>query len=55
MMSTAVGASMGLVMVLIYVLVLGISIYSFILWLKLARRGIRALDLYLEEKSKHNF
>ncbi len=53
-MSTA-GAGMGLVMVLIYLVFLGIGIYSFILWLKLARRGIRALDLYIEEKSKHTF
>ena len=36
----------------IYVPVLGASIYGFILFVKLARRGIQALDLYIVEKSK---
>ena len=36
----------------IYVPVLGASIYGFILFVKLARRGIKALDIYLEEKSQ---
>lgn len=36
----------------IYVPVLGASIYGFILFVKFARRGIKALDIYLEEKSQ---
>ena len=36
----------------IYMPVLGASIYGFILFVKLARRGIKALDIYLEEKSQ---
>ena len=36
----------------IYVPLLGASIYAFILFIKLARRGIKALDIYLEEKSQ---
>ena len=36
----------------IYVPVLGASIYGFILFVKPARRGIKALDIYLEEKSQ---
>lgn len=31
----------------------GIGIYSFILFVKLATRGIKALDIYIEEKSNN--
>lgn len=34
----------------IYLPILGASIYSFILFVKLARRGIKALDVYIEWK-----
>ena len=37
---------------LIYLPLLGASIYAFILFVKLARRGIKALDIYIEEKSQ---
>lgn len=30
----------------------GISIYGFVLFVKLANRGIKALDIYIEEKTK---
>lgn len=30
--------------------VFGVSIYCVILFIKLARRGIKALDLYIQEK-----
>ena len=33
----------------IYVPILGASIYAFILFVKLAKRGIKALDIYIEE------
>ena len=36
----------------IYVPLLGASTYAFILFIKLARRGIKALDIYIEEKSQ---
>ena len=36
----------------IYVPLLCVSIYAFILFVKLARRGIKALDIYIEEKSQ---
>ena len=36
----------------IYVPILGASIYAFILFVKLAKRGIKALDIYIEEKSQ---
>lgn len=42
----------GIVIYLIFVLALfGLSIYAFVLFIKLARRGIKALDIYLEEKT----
>jgi len=37
---------------IIYVPLLGASIYAFILFVKLAKRGIKALDIYIEEKSQ---
>jgi len=30
----------------------GISIYGFVLFVKLANRGIKALDIYIEEKTR---
>jgi flagellar biogenesis protein FliO len=30
----------------------GIGIYGFVLFVKLANRGIRALDIYISEKTK---
>ena len=37
---------------LIYLPLLGASIYAFILFVKFAKRGIKALDIYIEEKSQ---
>jgi hypothetical protein len=37
---------------LVYALVLGLGIYCLVLFIKFARRAIKALDIYLEEK--HN-
>ncbi len=37
---------------LIFLLILGCSIYAFILFVKLARRGIRALDIYIEKNHR---
>lgn len=39
---------------LIIILVLfGISIYWFVLFVKLANRGIKALDIYIKEKNNN--
>ena len=35
----------------IYVPILGASIYAFILFVKIAKRGIKALDIYIQEQS----
>jgi len=32
---------------------LGVGIYGFVLFVKLANRGIRALDIYINEKSNN--
>ena len=32
---------------------LGIGIYGFVLFVKLANRGIRALDIYINEKTNN--
>ncbi len=31
---------------------LGVGIYGFVLFVKLAKRGIKALDIYIDEKTK---
>ncbi|WP_246079113.1 hypothetical protein [Paenibacillus piri] len=37
---------------IVYLVAAGFAIYGFVLFIKLARRGIRALDIYLDEKSR---
>lgn len=34
-----------------YLIMLGVSIYAIVLFIKLARRGIKALDIYIAEKT----
>ncbi len=38
----------------LYIGVIGLSIYMMVLMIKLARRGIVALDIYINEKSPSN-
>lgn len=38
----------------IYLILIGVGIYCLVLFIKLARRGIKALDIYLEEKDKRS-
>lgn len=40
----------GAIMLLIWPVIVGLGIYSLILFIKLARRGIKALDIYINEK-----
>lgn len=37
--------------VVIYLIILGVSIYTLVLLIMLARRGIEALDIYINEKT----
>ncbi|WP_234121373.1 hypothetical protein [Clostridium hydrogenum] len=39
--------------IIIILALLGIGIYGFVLFIKLAKRGIKALDIYIEEKSNN--
>ncbi|AGF57130.1 MULTISPECIES: hypothetical protein [Clostridium] len=52
-MMSGVGAGFGIILVLIYLVIFGVSIYSLVLFIKLARRGIKALDIFIDEKSKN--
>lgn len=40
----------GILMFFIWIAMVGLCIYSFILFIKVARRGIIALDIYINEK-----
>ncbi|WP_375533030.1 hypothetical protein [Paenibacillus terreus] len=40
-----------LIPILLYLILFGVGIYVLVLFIKLARRGIKALDLYIAEKS----
>ncbi|MUG47664.1 hypothetical protein [Paenibacillus woosongensis] len=37
---------------LVYLVLIGLSVYCIILFIKLARRGIKALDIYIHEKGR---
>lgn len=51
-MQTAVTFTfINLIIILVFLV---IGIYGFVLFVKLANRGIKALDIYLSEKSKNN-
>ncbi len=52
--SNLVTGGIGILFVLVlYIGLLGVSIYMMILMIKLARRGIKALDMYINEKSSN--
>jgi len=42
---------LGLIYLVFVLGMLGISIYGFVLFVKLAHRGIKALDIYINEKT----
>jgi hypothetical protein len=39
-----------ILMIFFYIVMIVISVYCFILFIKLAHRGIKALDIYIKEK-----
>jgi len=49
------GLGFGLFYFVFILGMLGISIYGFILFIKLANRGIKALDIYLDEKNNKGY
>jgi len=50
------GTVFGIIPILLflfYIALGGLSIYCLILFIRLAHRGIKALDIYINEKSNH--
>ena len=47
----AVASKLIFIYFLFIIPILGVGIYSFVLFVKLANRGIKALDIYINEKS----
>ena len=46
-------AGMSIFFSLLYLCILGASIYGFILFVKLAHRGIKALDIYIDKNNSN--
>lgn len=46
------GGGLGVMFFLLWLVSVGLSIYAFVLFVKLARRGIAALDLYIYAKNR---
>jgi hypothetical protein len=51
-MGNAIGIS--LIIVLLYIPLLVLTVYCIVLFIKLANRGIKALDIYLSNNSINN-
>ena len=47
-------AGPGVAIIVIYIIFLGLSIYCLILFIQLAQRGIKALDIYISKNSNNN-
>jgi len=47
------GGLFGIVNLIFMLSMFGVSIYAFILFVKLAHRGIEALEIYINEKNKN--
>lgn len=47
------GIGLGIFGILIYLAFLGLSIYLIILFIKLAHRGIKALDIYINKNRQY--
>jgi len=55
-MGNTMGNAMGisLIIVLLYIPLLVLTVYCLVLFIKLANRGIKALDIYLRKNSINN-
>ncbi|WP_291634210.1 hypothetical protein [Clostridium sp.] len=49
----AIVSFFSFIYLIIILSLLGIGIYGFVLFVKLANRGIRALDIYINEKTNN--
>lgn len=45
----------GIIPILFIVVLGGLSVYCLILFIQVAQRGIKALDIYINEKSNKNY
>ncbi|MNJ79331.1 hypothetical protein D3C77_773140 [compost metagenome] len=56
-MNTALGIGTAgiftILIFLVYLALIGLTVYCLILFIKLAHRGIKALDIYINEKGRH--
>ncbi len=50
-MSSMMPMMMVFINLIIILILLGVGIYGFVLFVKLANRGIKALDIYINEKT----
>jgi hypothetical protein len=41
-----------IIMMFLYLCLTGLAVYAIVLFIKLAHRGIKALDIYIDEKTK---
>jgi hypothetical protein len=51
-MSFNVASALAAPLFLLYLVFIGLVVYALILFIQLARRGIKALDIYLEENNR---
>lgn len=45
----------SLINIVLLLTIFGVSIYCFVLFIKLAKKGIKALDIYINEKPNNKF
>jgi predicted neutral ceramidase superfamily lipid hydrolase len=43
------GPFLSLIIALVYIIILGLSIYCFVLFVKFAHKGIKAFDIYINK------
>lgn len=43
----------AIINLMIFLVIVSIGIYGFVLFVKLAKRGIKALDIYIDEKTNN--
>lgn len=54
-MESSYSTGILIINLIIILILLGIGIYGFVLFVKLAKRGIKALDIYINEKTNNKF
>ncbi|MCM3038187.1 hypothetical protein M3201_00520 [Paenibacillus motobuensis] len=52
--ATVLGLILPILIIVFYFLIAVLGVYCLILFIKLAHRGIKALDIYIAEKNRRN-